>query len=386
MKILHTADWHIGKRIFNVHLTNDQEYVLEELFKIIEDEKPDVLIIAGDVYDRSIPPVEAVELLDRTFTRLITEYNMTVIVTAGNHDSPDRLSFASQILAKNKIHIIGNIEKQIQPIKINDPYGTVNFFPVPFVEHAKVRELFEDETIKGHDQAMKTILSHMQVDYKERNICIAHGFITGAESLETSESERPLSIGGTEYIDVEYFKKFDYVALGHLHQGQKVKYDNIRYSGSLYKYSFSETSHKKGVMLIELKEKGNISIGHIPLEPRRDLRKLTGELDDILSLTLNSSQEKDDYMMVTLTNREPLLEPLAALRTVFPNVLRLEIDSMTDQAGENRTSAGENIEKLNTLELFTEFYENLTENNLTDEEKNVLIKTIEKCDREERNQ
>ena len=242
MKILHTGDWHIGKLVRGVYMTSDQEYMLEELIKLIEKEKPEVLVIAGDIYDRSIPPIEAVELLDKTLSSIVMNHNIKVIAIAGNHDSPDRLGFANKMLSDKGLYIRAKISDEIEPVVIEDEFGVVNFYPIPFAEPVIVKEIYKDKTIKNNNSAMRVIIEKIKdnMDYSARNICIAHAFVRGNKELERSESERPLSIGGAEYVDVQYFEDFNYVALGHLHGPQKVKHEYIRYSGSLLKYSFSD--------------------------------------------------------------------------------------------------------------------------------------------------
>lgn len=386
MKILHTGDWHIGKLIHGIHMTEDQKYILKQLTDLIEEEKPDVLLIAGDIYDRSVPPVEAVELLDEILSGIVMKHNIKVIVIAGNHDSPDRLGFASKILRDNGLFITGNLLKDIEPISIEDEYGNVNFYPIPYSEPAIVRELYEDENIKNHDSAMKAIINRInkKINYKERNVCIAHAFVMGTDMLETSESERPLSIGGSEYVDVEYFKKFNYVALGHLHSPQKTKYDYIRYSGSLLKYSFSEAVQKKSVALIEMDAQGNVEIELKQLKPLKDMRVIKGNLEKLISKDIYSTADTGDYIMAVLTDRGELMDPIGELRAVYPNILRLEREIFEREAGESKTSAGGNFAQKNPLELFEEFYENMSGEEFTEEKRDVAARIINEIIQKER--
>ena len=254
MKIFHTADWHIGKSVNAFYMTEDQEFIMEQLYGEIKKEKPDVVLIAGDLYDRSVPPVQAVELLNKVLAKIVRELKTPVIAVAGNHDSNERIDFASELLRDSGLHIRGTLNREIQKITINDEYGPVNFYPIPYADPPIVRDLFEDESIKNHDDAMKKILSTISssINKDERNVAVAHGYVTYIKDddgldfeLEESESEKPLSIGGTAHINAAYFNDFNYTALGHLHGPQKVGSNKIRYAGSPLKYSFSEIKQKK---------------------------------------------------------------------------------------------------------------------------------------------
>lgn len=386
MKILHTGDWHIGKLVHGIHMTEDQRYILKQLVALIEEEKPDVVIIAGDLYDRSVPPVEAVELLDDVLTDIVIKHKTKVILIAGNHDSPDRVGFASKMLKDKGLYISGNISKDIEPIIIEDDHGSVHFYLIPFSEPAVVREVYKNDEIKNHDLAMKAIIEGINenMDKTSRNICVAHAFVMGTETLETSDSERPLSIGGSEYVSVEYFEGFDYVALGHLHRPQKVKHDCIRYSGSLLKYSFSEATQNKSVALITMDEKGQVEIELKKLHARRDMRVIKGELLSLIDKKVYSGANTDDYIMALLTNRGELIDPIGVLRSVYPNILRLERAQFDREAGDNRTSAGADFIKKGPLELFTEFYENVSEEVLTDNKKAVVATVINALNQKER--
>lgn len=383
MKILHTGDWHIGKLVHGIHMTEDQRYILNGLIALIDQEKPDVLVIAGDIYDRSIPPVEAVELLDETLSTILMAYKIPVIAIAGNHDSPDRLGFASKIMKDNGLFIKGKLEIEPTPIVLEDEFGPVHFYVVPYTEPAVVRHQLKEESIKDHDSAMKAILDRIEctMDKAVRNVCVTHGFITGTESLETSESERPLSIGGTDVVNVDYFKGFDYTALGHLHRPQKVKSDRVRYSGSLMKYSFSEAMQKKSVTLVEMDGKGTVEVEQIELTKLRDMRVIKGELENLLDEQVYGEANTDDYIMAILTDRGELLDPISKLRAVYPNILKLERAHYERIAGEDRTSAGGEFINKNPLELFKEFFESTTGDTFDADKTEIIngiMATIEK--------
>lgn len=379
MKILHTGDWHIGKLVHGIHMTEDQRYILKQLIELVKEEKPDVLVIAGDIYDRSIPPIEAVELMDGVLSEILLKHKTKVIAIAGNHDSPDRVGFASRILRDNGLYISGNLTDDIGPIVIHDEYGPIHFYPIPYVEPSIVRAKYNDEGIKNHDDAMGFILNKLDKNFDEgvRNVCIAHGFIMGVEELETSESERPLSIGGSEYVNVDYFQRFNYVALGHLHRPQRVKHDHIRYSGSLMKYSFSEAMQNKSVTIVNIDAKGNVNLDFKALKPLRDMRIIKGELSKLMDKEVYSQGNTDDYIMAVLTDRGELIDPIGTLRSVYPNILRLESDHFDREAGESKTSAGRDFVMKNPLELFKEFYENMSGEEFTEEKSKAIEEVLE---------
>lgn len=386
MKIIHTGDWHIGKLVHGVHMTEDQRHILNQLVETIEIEKPQVLIIAGDIYDRSIPPVEAVDLLDEILSEIILKHEITVIAIAGNHDSPDRVGFAGRILTDRGLHIRGNISGEIIPVRVEDEYGTVDFYPVPFVEPAVVREVYGDTEIKSHDDAIKTVLGRIvdKMDINSRNVCISHAFLMGTEALETSESERPLSIGGSEYVNVDYYSPFDYVALGHLHRPQKVKHDKIRYSGSLLKYSFSEARQKKSITIVDMDGDGNIEYEMKELEPLRDMRIIKGDLVSLMDRDVYSLGNTDDYIMASLTDKGELVDPISRLRSVYPNILRLEREQFNREAGEDRTSAGDEFSQKNPVDLFGEFYENMSGEEFDDDKKGIVTDIFDEIGRKGR--
>ena len=256
MKIFHTADWHLGKLVQGLYMTEDQEYVLDQFVKDVKREQPDAVIIAGDLYDRAVPPTEAVQLLNKVLDQLILEFDIPVLAIAGNHDSPSRLHFGSNLMRDQGLYMTGTLDKDAKPVVLHDEYGEVHFHLVPYCDPSVVAHVFENETVKTHDQAMGTIVNHLKqtMDQKARHVFIGHAFVTpyGEEEANTSESERPLSVGGSEYVDASHFKPFDYTALGHLHQAHPVKEETVRYAGSLLKYSLSEAHHNKGYLDIEM--------------------------------------------------------------------------------------------------------------------------------------
>lgn len=398
MKFIHTADWHIGKIVNEFSMLEDQEFILNELIKLIVEEKPDALIIAGDLYDRSVPPADGVELLDKFLSKIVVDLKVPILAVSGNHDSPERLSFGSSLLKNSGLHIEGLLGKEITKVPLKDEYGTVNFYLVPYTDPAYIRELYEDSSIKTHEDGAKKIIENIetQLDINQRNILITHGYITNMKNKEqeitedgeeeraglvTSSSERPLSIGGTDLVSAEVFNKFNYVALGHLHRPQKVGSDKIRYSGSLLKYSISEARQKKSVTIVNIDSKGEVNIEIKELKALRDLRTIKGPIDEIISPKVYKGTNTDDYVFAILTDEGELLDPISKLRAVYPNIMGLSREAFVNTES-NRTSAEEGYKSKSKEELFNEFYKTLTGKELDDERVEVLKKVIEEVQRE----
>ncbi|WP_195263218.1 exonuclease SbcCD subunit D [Clostridium sp. 1001275B_160808_H3] len=382
MKIFHMGDWHIGKLVNGFYMTEDQEFIIEQIYEAIEKEKPDVVLIAGDLYDRSVPPVHAVELLNKTMKKIVKDLNTKVIALAGNHDSNERVEFASSLLSDSGLYIVGNLKRKIDRIVLEDEYGKINFYPIPYADVPVVRDLFEDENIKTHDLAMQKIISEALSDFNEdeRNIAIAHGYVTqmkedNFEVLEESDSEKPLSIGGTEYINSKHFERFNYTALGHLHGPQKVGSDRIRYSGSLMKYSFSEVKQKKGITIVDIDENGDVDIKIYDLKPRRDFRIKTGTLDEIIKGFDNSSENYEDYIKVILKDKGELLDPMAKLRSIYPNVMELTREERVSRNSSRNVAT--NIKEKSKITLFKNFYEDIMDEVCSEDEMIIMEKIIE---------
>lgn len=386
MKIFHMGDWHIGKLVNGFYMTEDQEFIINQIYEAIEKKKPDVVIIAGDLYDRSVPPVHAVELLNKTMKKIVKDLNTKVIALAGNHDSNERVEFASSLLCDSGLYIVGNLKRKIEKIVLEDDHGKVNFYPIPYADVPVVRDLFEDENIKNHDLAMKKIVSEILNDFNEdeRNIAIAHGYVTqmkedNFETLEESDSEKPLSIGGTEYINSKHFEKFNYTALGHLHGPQKVGSDKIRYSGSLMKYSFSEVNQKKGITIVDINEKGDIELEIYNLKPRRDFRIKTGTLEEIIKGFDNSSENYEDYIKVILKDKGELLDPMAKLRSIYPNVMELTREERVSRNSSRNVAT--NIKEKSKITLFKNFYEDIMDEVCSEDEMNIIEQIIESAEK-----
>lgn len=353
MKLLHLADLHIGKRVNEFSMLEDQKYILDEILEIIDREKPDVILIAGDVYDKSIPTIEGITLFDDFLTQLHRR-NKNVCLVSGNHDSPERLNFAGNIIRENKIYMAGVYKNPIEKVILEDEYGKVNIYLLPFIKPAMVRR--EYELVEGYHDAVKTVLENTNVDSLERNILVSHQFvINGTELPEESDSETK-SVGGLDHVDVSVFEKFDYVALGHLHGAQKIKRETIRYAGSPLKYSFSEMKQKKSVAMVELKEKGEVKVTLFPLIPLHEMREIKGTLKELLG-TQEEGKSRNDYIHAILTNEEELYDPLGELRAVYPNIMKLDFDNSRTRNEKELEFSYDEEQLKQPVELFASFFE-----------------------------
>lgn len=355
MKIFHTADWHLGKIVHGVSMLDEQRYILRQFIDMIQKEKPDLVIIAGDLYDRAIPPPEAVSLLNEFLEEVVLTLHIPIIAIAGNHDSPSRLQFGSKLMEEKGFYITGQLEKNIEPIILHDNDGPVHFYAIPYVDPSIVRYLYEDESIHTFDDAFKNIVERINetLNHHVRNVFIGHAFITpqGEKKENTSDSERMLSVGGIEYVNAAHFEIFDYVALGHLHKAHSVKENKIRYSGSPLKYSISEEHHKKGFYNVDLQKDGSITIEQRLLVPKRDMRTIEGTIEEILQM-----ESSEDFVFVKLLNRSPVLSPMEKVRTVFPNTLHLE-RSFDHFAPTEEKMARIEKNQQSDIEIFKGFYE-----------------------------
>lgn len=375
MKFIHTADWHLGKLVQGVYMTEDQAYILHQFIVAIENEKPDAVIIAGDLYDRAVPPTEAVHLLDEILERIVLQLRIPVLAIAGNHDSPSRLNFGSKIMRDNGCHIVGTLTNDLQPIVLHDHDGEVHFHLVPYCDPSVVRTTFQDDTVRTHNDAAKKIIEQIEgrMDSHARHVFVGHAFVTpyGAEEENTSDSERPLSIGGSEYVAAEHFAKFHYTALGHLHQAHYVWNETIRYAGSPLKYSISEEHHKKGFYVVEIDGEGAVNVEKRILHPRRDVRTVEASINELLTHPIN-----DDYVFIRLTDELPVLSPMEKVRSVYPNALHVERKhnqfSLADDEENNRAERT----KLSELELFHAFYKEVKGTEATQETEQLFKEVL----------
>ena len=377
LKIFHTADWHLGKIVQGVYMTEDQAYVLDQFVKEVEEQEPDVIIIAGDLYDRAVPPTEAVDLLNDILEQLVLKLEIPVLAIAGNHDSPDRIDFAVKLMERNGLYMTGQLRYPIEPIVMRDEYGEVHFYLIPYADPAIIRHLIGDESIRSHNDAMAAIVSHIKSNWdpSARHILIGHAFVTpyGEQEHNTSDSERPLAIGGAEYVNAQLLQDFDYVALGHLHQAHHVGTPHIRYAGSLLKYSISEENHYKGYIVVNLAGQ-EVTTEKILLEPRRNMRRVVGAIADIERHSIN-----DDYVYVTLTDENPVLFPMEKIRAVYPNAMHVErMASQRRNSGDNQVRTTSVMkQELKPLELFAAFYEEVRGTELTAEKRERFAQAYE---------
>jgi len=353
MKFIHTSDWHIGRHFHNVSLLEDQKHVLQQLLEHIKQQNVDAVVIAGDIYDRSVPPAAAVTLLDDVLNEICVVLGIPVLLISGNHDSAERLRFGARQLRQAGLHIIGELSQLNQPIRIRGNAQEVCFFGIPYTDPESVNAHFKpDVEVSTHDQAHRYLVEQI-ISTKPTDVpcvLISHCFVEG---WDESESERPLSIGGADRISIDVFTGFDYVALGHLHSPQHKGERQIRYSGSILKYSFSEQHQRKGVTLVEMTAEGMHSATHLPLQPLRDMRILEGELNVLLEQG-KTDPHQDDYLLVRLTDKHALLDPMGKLRQVYPNVLHLEKPGMLAMSEQ---TIMRDRKKHNELDMFRDFFE-----------------------------
>ena len=380
MKFIHTADWHLGKLVQGVYMTEDQRYVLGQLVDAVEAERPDAVVIAGDLYDRAVPPTDAVDLLDELLERIVVDLNTPVLAVSGNHDSPDRLDFATRIMEGRGFYLAGRLKRDHRPVVLADESGEVHFHLAPYADPAQVRHLYEDETIRTHDDAMKAIVDRIaaSMDPDARHVFVGHAFVTpGGEPRENDDAERPLSIGGAECVRAEYFAPFHYTALGHLHEAHYVLSERIRYAGSPLKYSVSEARHEKGYYVVHLDAEGGVRTEKRTFAPLRDLRRIEATIEEI-----ETHPRSDDYVFVTLLNENPVLFPMEKVRAVYPNALHVE----RAVARTVQTDGTEPIPKrreTDQVSLFAAFYREVNGVSPSEESLRLFRDMYEACLREE---
>jgi len=381
MRFIHTADWHLGRVMHGVPLIEDQAHALDQVIDLVREVEPDAFLISGDVYDRPVPSKEAVELLDDFLSRLVLEHRVTVVIIAGNHDSPSRLEFAARVMAGQGLHVSGSILADPVMVTLRDRWGAVRFYAIPFAEPALVREALASDTIRSHEEAMAAVLDRVRSAHPaaERSVLIGHAFVGGGTE---TESERPLSIGGADRVDCSCFSGFNYVALGHLHRPQAAGASHVRYPGSLLKYSFSEADHGKGLNVVEMDGSGVCRVETIPLTPRRDVRIVEGYLEEILQGP-ETSESREDYLLVRILDTGALLDVMGKLREVYPNVLHVERPGLEMREGEARNRVDRR--KLNDADLFADFFGEVTGTDLSAEELAVyesIVDQLRQRDRE----
>ena len=372
MRFIHLSDLHLGKRLNEFSMIEDQEYILKEILGVIDDEKPQAVIIAGDVYDKSIPSAEAIQLFD-DFLCSLAKRKLQVLVISGNHDSPERLSFASRLIDLSGVHISQVYNGAVMPIELPDEHGKICFYMLPYIKPVHVRSKFPDEQIDSYNDAVRVAIEKMEIDPSERNVLITHQFVTGAMRSESEE----ISVGGADNIDAGLFKDFDYVALGHIHGPQNIGSERVRYCGTPLKYSFSEAGHVKSVTVVDIGAKGELTVHTVPLVPMHDMRELRGSYWE---LTLKENYEgtaTDDYVRITLTDEEDIPDVMGKLRAIYPNIMNVAYDNKRTRA-KKEISDLEDAEHKSPLDIFGELYEKQNGQPMSGEQTAFMKELIER--------
>lgn len=372
MKLIHLSDLHLGKRLNEYSLLEDQKYILHQILAIIREERPDGVLIAGDIYDKPLPSIEAVHLLD-DFLHELHQLDLPVLIISGNHDSADRLPFAGRILQNSRIFIAPTYHGETLCVDLHDAHGPVHCYLLPFIKPVHVRATHPEENVATYNDAVKTVIEDMHIDPAERNILITHQFVSGAERSESEE----LTVGGTDQIDLALLKDFDYVALGHLHRPQTLgDAGRVRYCGSPLKYSFSEASGEKSVTVLDMGEKGNVEIRLRPLIPLREMRELKGSYDKLTARSFyEGTTYREDYVHLTLTDEEDVPDALGKLRSIYHNIMKLDYDNQRTRSSGHELP--EIRETLSPLELFSQFYQAQNNSEMNPEQSEVISSLIE---------
>ena len=372
MKLFHLSDLHIGKRVNEFSMIEDQKYILKRILDLAEEEKPDGIILAGDIYDKQIPSAEAVQVFDEFITRLAGRA-IPVFIISGNHDSAERLAFGGRLLNSRGIYLSPVYDGSVTKIPLKDQYGTVWIHLLPFIRPSTVRHVFENEAdlVTDVQTAAETVIRHMEIDLKDRNILVAHQFVTGASRCESED----VQVGGLDNIDAAVFTPFDYTALGHIHSPQNVGIDRVRYCGTPLKYSFSEVDQEKSITVVELEKKGTVRTSLLPLKPLRDMRKLRGTYLELTDRSFYRDMNREDYIQVTLTDEDDVPDGLQKLRVIYPNIMQLLYDNQRTKTTQE-VDAAQAVEKKTEMELFYEFYELQNNQPMTQQQKDFAEQLI----------
>ncbi len=351
MKLIHLSDLHIGKRVNEFSMLEDQRAILSQILTAVKREQADGVLVAGDIYDKPVPPAEAVQMFDEFLTRL-AELGTPVFVISGNHDSAERVAFGARLMSGRGVYVSPVYDGNVTGITMKDKYGEVVVYLLPFVKPALVRHVFEDEDPGSYQDAVRIAVDHIAVDQNKRNVLVAHQFVTGAFRCDSEE----VLVGGLDNVDVSVFDAFDYVALGHIHSPQHVGRETVRYCGTPLKYSFSEAEQEKSMTVVELGEKGRVEIKTLPFKPLRDMRRIRGTYLEVTALDFYKDTNQEDYVQMTLTDEEDVPDGMQKLRVIYPNLMKLEYDNRRTRESREVTGACE-VEQRSELELFEEFYE-----------------------------
>ena len=371
MKLIHLSDLHIGKRVNEISMIEDQEYILHQILQIVDDEKADAVLIAGDVYDKSVPSAEAVTLFDDFLCRLAKRKIPTLIIS-GNHDSPERLAFGNRLMEESGIFISPVYDGSVSTFTLSDENGDVDFWLLPFLKPAHVKRYFPDAGIESYTDAVRVAVEKMGIDTAKRNVLLTHQFVTGASTCESEE----ISVGGSDNVDASVFEDFDYVALGHIHGPQNIGSNQIRYCGTPLKYSFSEETHHKSVTVVNLAKKGDLELQLRPLTPRHDLRSIRGTFEELTSKSFYEGTATDDYLHIILTDEEDVPEAIGKLRVIYPNLMKLSYDNTRTRTNQVIEGA-EDVQRKSPLELFDELYELQNNQPMSEEQRSFTQELIE---------
>ncbi len=368
MKFFHISDIHLGKKVNGYSMMDEQRYILGEILRMADEEKPDAVVIAGDIYDRTYPSPEAVALCDE-FLFQLSSRSIAVLAISGNHDSPERVAFGSRIFGRSGIHLSPVYDGHVEPVVLSDEYGSVNFYMLPFIRPYDVRRYFPDEEIETYDDAVKKAVNDLGADFSVRNVLITHQFVSGAKNSDSEE----VMVGGTNQVEVSAFAGFDYTALGHLHRPQHVKSEIVRYSGAPLKYSTSEANDTKSVTVAELRIKGDITLRQLPLTPKHDLRIIKGKFEELISPDFDCGGANDDYIHIVLTDEDDVPDAVGKLRSIYPRIMTIEYDNTrTRMMNTVEMSSDKPLRAKSSEELFEELYELQNGTCLTDTQKETV--------------
>ena len=362
MKFFHLSDLHLGRRIYEFSLIDDQKYILKEILRRTDEEHPDAVVIAGDIYDRAVPSAEAVELFDSFLTELAGRH-IPVLAIAGNHDSPERIAFGAGLMAPSGVHLSPVYNGRVEPVTLSDAYGEVRFYLLPFIKPANVRRFYPDAVIESYTDALRCAVEHMNVDPSARNVLVTHQFVTGGIRSDSED----VTVGGTDNVDAAVFDGFDYVALGHLHGAQNIGRETLRYSGTPLKYSFAEKDQIKSITVVKLGAKGNVSVSSLPLTPRRDMREIRGTYIELTLRDSYAGTDTEDYIHAVLTDENDIPNALARLRSIYPNLMKLDYDNLRTRSSAV-IAAEERHRTMTGAELFAELYEKQNGQKMSDEQ------------------
>ena len=373
MRLAHISDLHLGKRVNEFSMLEDQRYIVKQIESILEEEAADAVLIAGDVYDKPVPPGEAVRLFDGFLTAL-ADRGIHVFVISGNHDSPERIAFGSRLMEKSRVYMAPVYDGHVNPIELRDAYGSVYVYMLPFVKPAVVKKCWPEEGIETYEDAVGCAVAHMKEEVfvpEARNVLVAHQLVIGASRCDSEE----VSVGGLDQVSAGLFRDFDYTALGHIHGPQNAGGERIRYCGSPLKYSFSEAGHVKSVTIVDLEEKGNVRVRTRPLIPLHDMREIRGSYEEVVSRDFYRGTAVDDYLHITLTDEEDILDAMGKLRAIYPNIMRLDYDNRRTREG---GQLPEKVQRAKSpLELLEELYALQNNQPMSGEQRELSARLIE---------